>query len=462
MQNTSAKKNYENDLTKGNVAGQMIKFSMPFMLSSFIQALYNTADMFIVSRYCGTGSISGVTIGSQVLMAVLNLIVGFTVGGTVLVAQYKGSQKPNDIKQTIGTLFSILIISSAVLTVSMLILCDPILRLVDTPEEAFKEAHNYFCICIGGTVFLFAYNAVSSVLRGMGDSKRPLVFIAVACASNVVLDYIFVGGLEMGASGAALATVIAQAISVVLSVIYLVRSDFTFDFKLSSFKIYKDKAIDIFKLGIPTSIQGFVVNGSFLVMTALVNQFGVEASTAVGIYNRYNSLAILPSIAIGQSVSAMAAQNIGACKPERAKKSMWVGIWLSLICSSVFFIIFELFPAEIIGVFSKDEGVIRYGVEYTRAIGADLLFTPFVFCMSNFANGTGHSGVSMVSSIASSLALRIPISYFFGKVLGWGMIGLGLGVPVATAGTVIGVWLYIATGRWKRSTTRVNCAASKS
>jgi putative MATE family efflux protein len=243
-------------------------------------------------------------------------------GGSVLISQYLGAGRKKDVAESIGTLFTVMGILAVFFTVLGLVFDDQLLNLINTPPEAFAEAKAYFRICVWGLVFTFAYNVISAVLRGMGDSRNPLIFVAIAAGVNIVLDIVFVYNLGMSAAGAAIATVIAQALSVAISIMYLVRSRFMFDFRLRSFKIHKDKLRLELSLGLPASVQNSITALSFLTMTALVNGYGVYASTAVGIVAKLNGFAILPSMAMSSAVAAMAGQNVGAGRFERALNSI--------------------------------------------------------------------------------------------------------------------------------------------
>lgn len=249
-----------------------------------------------------------------------NIIIGLTVGGTVIIAQYLGSGDRKGMRESISTLLTFLLFAAISFTVIMLLLSDGILWLLQTPEESYQQARDYLDVTLLGTIFIFGYNAFAAILRGLGDSKRPLIFVSIACGINVVLDYLLVGVYGMEAKGAAIATIISQAISMILCIIYLKRSDFEFDFKLSSFRFYKERFFMLIRVGTPLSIQNVIVNFSFLVLTTIANGMGVNASAAVGIVGKYNGFAILPAIAVGSSVSAMVAQNMGAGRqngPER-------------------------------------------------------------------------------------------------------------------------------------------------
>ena len=370
----------QKDFTKGPIAQSMIAFSMPFLLSNILQALYGAVDMLVVGNYGNPDPdvsaviLSGVNIGSQITHLVAMMVSGLTVSGTVMVGQFVGAKRQKDASETVGTMFGLMGIVGVVLMALTMAWADPLLRLLQTPREAFPHAYRYLMICLGGTLFIFGYNAIASIQRGLGDSVRPLIFVGVACAVNVVLDLCLVKGMGMGADGAAWATVIAQGVSLILSAWYLSRNHFIFDFKLRSFRIDEEKTKLMVKLGIPSSIQSIIVNISFLVMTALVNTIGgADASAAVGVVGKFNSFAILPAVAMSSSISAFAAQNIGARQYDRAKKSLGVGAVVAMSISFAVFVLVQLFPEFIIRVFSQKKSVIEYGVEYMRTFSFDYL-----------------------------------------------------------------------------------------
>ncbi len=445
----------ENNLTEGNVAKQLLIFAFPFMLSNLIQTLYNVADMLIVGRFGDSAGISAVNIGGQVTLLVTNIIVGLTVGSTVAISQYLGSGDRKRVKECIGTLFISLMAASVIITIVMLLASDGILHLLNTPEESYVQAKEYLNITIAGTIFISGYNALAAIMRGLGDSKRPMIFVTIACFTNIFLDLLLVGYFRMGAVGAALATVFSQALSMCLCVVYLKRNDFIFDFKISSFRFYKNSFAVQMRLGVPNAIQNVIVNMSFMVLTAIVNLIDVEASAAIGVVGKFNGFAILPAIAVGASVSAMSGQNFGAGKIDRARKTMFVGMGLSMAFSIVIFIVAKLFPAQILAVFNDSPEMIAYGKDYMRTMTLDYLLVPVTFCVSGLVSGSGHTMVSSVSSILSSLGFRIPLALLFGMVLDLGMTGLGLAAPIATAGTAVILVIYYLSGKWKKSTVIV-------
>lgn len=443
----------EKNLTEGSVVSQLLRFAIPFILSNLIQSLYNVADMFIVGQYNGSAGISAVNSGGQVTFIATNIVVGLCAGATVIIAQHMGTNNKQAIKETIGTLIMFLFVAGLVLMGVMFILSSHILNWINTPDDAFQGAREYLDITIAGTLFIFGYNALSAIMRGMGDSKTPLIFVAIACFANIGLDLLLVGTFAMGARGAALATIIAQALSVILCVFYLKKNDFAFDFKLASFRFHKERLKVLLHIGIPTSVQNVITNFSFLVLTALVNSYGTSASAALGVVGKFNGFAILPAIAMSASISAMVAQNIGAGMYDRARHTMRVGTIIGFAMSFVIFIFAQLFPEQILRIFNdEDPEMIRQGVEYMRAFCFDYIFAPLFFGFVGIITGAGHTKFSLVSNVLSALVLRIPMALLFGNVLGMGLFGIGLGAPFASLGSMILAIWYYKTNRWMGTT----------
>ncbi len=442
------------DFTEGNITKSLILFAVPFLAANLLQALYGVADVWFVSRFCGAESVSGVNIGSQVTHLFAMAVSGLTVGGTILVAQYFAARQEKDVSETIGTMFSLLFIMAVVFSALAIIFANPILRLLNTPEEAMGEARAYMNICMLGMVFVFGYNAISAVQRGMGDSKRPLMFVAIACTVNIFVDWLFVGVFNMGAAGAAWATILAQAISFLFAAFYLAKNGFVFDFKIKSFKIRADKVRLLLKLGVPSSAQSIVVNMSFLIMNAIVNSFGVNASAAVGLCGKFNSFAILPAVAMQQSVSAIAAQNITAKLYGRANKTLGIGLIISMMFGGAAFVLSQFFPEQILHIFTDDAAVVTFGVVYLTAFSWDYIAVPFQFCLGGLLNGSGNTQVSMIGSILSSIVIRMPLAIMLSKTA-LGLAGVGFAAPAATVlGATLYAWFYFS-GRWKINRTGI-------
>jgi len=445
---------FENNMSQGSVLKKLILFSLPFLASNLIQSLYNVADMLIVGNFCGPESMSGVNIGGQVTFILTNIVIGFSVGATVLIGQYIGADNREALKKVISTILTLLIVVAVVITAIMLVLKGFVLDLIQTPPESYAESNNYLTVTLTGIVFIFVYNALSGILRGMGDSKSPFYFITIACLTNIILDLIFVAVFRWGAWGAALATVISQALSVILCVIYMIKRKFQFDFKPSSFKIDKEQLALIFKIGLPTSIQNGVTSLSFLFLTAIVNTLGVTASAAVGAVGKFNSFVFMPTMAMSASVSTMSAQNIGAGRLDRAVRACKIGIIFSVCVSYLFFIIVQIFPENIISMFGKDEQMIKDGVVYLRTFSFDFLIIPFIFCLNGLFIGGGHTVFTLFNSMFSAVLLRVPVCYIFSYVLGWGLRGVGMGAPAASLGAFIVIICFLISGRWKQNVVR--------
>ncbi|MDR0622824.1 MAG: MATE family efflux transporter [Treponema sp.] len=445
----------ENNLSRGNVFTKLVVFALPFLASNIVQSFYNVADMLIVGNFSGTESMSGVNIGGQVTFILTNIVIGLCMGGTVLIGQYVGSENREGLKRVTATLITLLLVIALGITVLMLFIKGPVLRLIRTPEESFGESDRYLTVTVVGVVFIFGYNALAAILRGMGNSKQPFYFVLAACITNIVLDMIFVAVFRWDAFGAALATVISQAMSVFLCIAYMVRNDFQFDFKLRSFRIYGDQLSRIFRIGMPTCLQNSVTSLSFLFLTAIVNiAGGVSASAAVGAVGKFNSFAFMPTMAISASIAAMSAQNIGAGRLDRAVQSCRIGTIFSACVTFAFFILVRLFPASILRFFGDDPRMIQDGMIYLRSFSYDFLLIPFIFCINGFLIGGGHTLFTLVNSLLSSVLLRVPVCYILGITLDWGLKGVGLGAPAASAGVLIVIVVYLCTGQWKKNAVK--------
>jgi len=446
---------FEVNLSRGNVAIQLIRFSIPLLISNFIQSAYSVADMIIVGQFSGelgSAAMSGVNIGSQLSFLITNMVFGLCAGTTVLIGQYIGSNNRRALEKSVSTLFTLLLIVAAVATVLMIGLRDPILHLIKTPVESYSEAKNYLLVTSIGTIFILGYNAFAAVMRGMGDSKRPLVFVAIACVTNIVLDLFFVAALGMAATGAAIATVISQAISMILCIIYFEKNNFIFKFKPSSFRIDRQQLVMIAKIGGPMAIQNTVTGVSFLFLTTMINSISYIASAAVGAVGKINGFAILPAVAMSSSISAIASHNIGAKEYERAVSTFRIGTVIAYVFSVIVFALVSVFPEFFLRLFNEDEELIKAGVAYMRTFSFDYLCVPLLFSLNGLFIGAGHTTFSLVNNMLSAILIRVPVSYLFGMIMEMGLIGIGLGAPVATLISIVLGVIYFASGKWKKRT----------
>ena len=430
------------------MASQLLRFSAPFLLSMLIQQCYSMADLLIVSHFAGEASVAGVNNGGQLTFLATAMAIGLSIGGTILIGQYFGAKRMEDVQKTASTMLTALLIVAALMAAVFYPLSGLLLRALRVPAESYSEAWRYLTICLGGLPFIFLYNAISGILRGLGDSKRPLLFVTGACLINVFLDLLLVAVFHMDAAGAAIATVFSQALSVIVSAVYLARSGFMFDFKPKSFVIHRAKLKLILRLGIPACLSQVAVNFSFLLMTSLLNRYGVFVSAAAGLAGRFNGFAIMPAQAISNSVAMMSAQNLGANRHDRALHTTRVGICISLVIGTAVFLAAQFLPQQIMGVLSKSSAVIEAGAIYMKAFSWDYLLVPFAFCFVGLINGAGHSHIILINTFITSIGLRVPAALLLSRTLGLGMRGVGLAAPVATVGSVAFLFCYLASGRW--------------
>lgn len=440
----------ERSLIRGDVRVTLLRFALPFLAASLLQLLYGAADLMIVGRFSNAAGIAAVSTGSEVMAALTNLVMGLATGGTVLIGQYIGAGRQEDLRRTIGTMFTLFSLLAVGLAVIFALLTPGIVTLMRVPGEAAAPARSYLFICSCGVVFITGYNMVSAILRGMGDSRRPMYFVAVACLCNIAGDLLLVGGLGMGATGAAVATVAAQGISLLLSIGVLRRRDFPFDFKRSSFVLRRDKTAHILRLGIPVALQNVLVSLSFLIITAIVNGMGLNQAAAVGAVERIIVFCMMAPSAFSAALSALSAQSMGAGLPRRARQGLGYGILFSLLCGGVFFALIELFPDRAVALFTPDGEVIRHGALYLRSYGIDCILVCFIFCLNGFFGGCGRTTFTMANSLAATFLVRVPVVLAVSRIPGANMFHIGLAAPAASCLQIVIQLVYLRTGRWNR------------
>lgn len=444
-----------NTLLHGKVGPALLRFALPFLAASLLQQLYSTVDMMAVGRLSAHAaiSLSAVSTGGQLTYAVTSLLIGLATGSTVLIGQYVGADRREDISRTIGTMFPLFALIALGVSAVMAALTGPLVALLQVPAEAVSEAEQYLFICAVGMIFVTGYNMVSGILRGLGDSKSPMILVAIACVINIIGDILLVGPLQMGAAGAAIATVAAQGLSFLFSLVILRRrKDFPFDFKRSSFRLHRDQSKQLLKLGVPIAFQDFSIGISFLFITAFINRIGLNESACVGVVSRVSCIAMLVSTAFMSAIAAMSAQNIGAGQPKRARAAMLWGMGLSFVFSAVLFVLIQLFPGQILSVFTDEAGVIEKGILCLRSNIIDALLVSFVFCMNGFFSGCGHTTFSMVNNLISTYGVRVLGTLVVSLIPGTNMFHIGLAAPAASAVQVVIQLIYLRSGRWRKNT----------
>lgn len=445
-------KTLSKDFTTGNIPRQLFWFMLPFMASNALQVLYSTIDMIIVGKYVGTPGISAVSQSSLVLNFVTMVCLGFSNAGQVLIAQALGAKKRKEMNTIICTLFGVIVCISVVCSVIILVGRVCIVKLMNIPPESYDMSLDYLTICGAGLIFTAGYNMVSAVLRGMGDSKRPFLFIGIASVINLVLDIVFTGMLKWGVTGAAWATIIGQAVSFLFSLYYLYknRDVFGFDFKAESMQIEKKYVGMILSLGTPMAIQAGFINLSMLYVNSMVNDLGLVASATFGVGMRIDDIINKISQGIQYAAMPMISQNIAAGEQKRAQKVVWYAWIFAGIWTVVFVLIYLFFGKELFMLFSDDIEVHEMSSTFIRAI---LWMFPAMAIMrgSNaFLQGIGNAKLSMLLSILDGVVLRIGLSWFFGVFLDWGFFGFVLGYGLAPYGCGVPGLIYFLSGKWKK------------
>ena len=447
-----AKKSMINDLTQGPVFSNLIKLAIPFMLSNLLQTLYSMVDMIVVGQFVGSNGLSAVTMSSQIIMLMTTLAMGFSTGGQILISQQVGVHDSGGIKRTIGTLFSTVAVIGVLMSLIGLTLYEPMLRALNTPAEAWGQAVDYIVICSAGNIFTCGYVCVSAILRGMGDSKKPFIFIAIASVVNLLLDLLFVAVFHWGAAGAAWATIIGQGVSFIASIIYLYkrREQFGFDFKLASFKFDIPKLKILLKLGLPMALQHSAIMISMLFVSSFVNTFGLAASSTFGVGRRVEMIPGMLTQSLAMASSTIIAQNMAAGKVKRSRHTVFLTLGMATVVYLIAATAFTLWPQQIFSLFTTDAEVLSLAQMFISTV---IVAFPAMVMMQGFnpfIQGIGNAKVSLIFAILDGVVARIGLSYLFGFVLGWGLYGFFLGYCLAAYATAIPGCIYFFSGAWKK------------
>ena len=440
-----------NNFTEGPILKHMIPFAIPFMLSNAMQVAYAIVDMIIVGQFVGAEGLSAVSVASQVFTFMTMLCLGFATGGQVYISQLIGSGRKDKLNNTIGTLFSIVFMIGIVMSVIGLVFKTQILHLLNTPSESFHYALDYMVVCSLGILFTYGYNLLSAIFRGMGDSKHPFIFILIASLVNVVLDLFFICVLHLSVLGAALATILGQAVSFICALIYLYnhKTSFGFDFKLESFKIDTKIASALLKIGVPFAVQNAAINISMMFVNTLVNGLGVYASATFGVGLKLDDIINKISAGIMYAASSMVGQNVAAKKYDRTKSIVWYSIGLSSILYLCFGLLMFLKPKLLFGFFTSDIEVIKLAPIYVSAILWNYPAMVLMRGTNGLIQGCGNSKLSLVFSLLDAVVFRIGLSYLMGIVLNLGLYGFFLGYGLAAYGTSIPGMIYFLSNKWQ-------------
>lgn len=440
------------DFTTGNPLKQLLTFALPFVFANLLQQAYNMADMIIIGQFVGSVGLTAASNAGEISMLFLFVSMGIANAGQIVLSQHIGSGNRERLGKTIGTLFTLGFFIGIFCTIVSLLVCDGALRLIKVPEEALPHAHDYGMTYFCGMLPVFGYNLVSSILRGMGDSKHPFVFIAIAAVLNIGLDLLFVGAFKWGCFGAALATIISQTVSFVVSIVFLIRhkDEFGFDFKLKSFRIDRRELKPILTLGLPICVQSIAISGSMLYINSLINVLGVTSAATTAVGNKLTLIATVCTDALNSAGNSIVGQNFAARNFKRVKNTIWYIMGISVAFCLFLGAMLMLFPEPIFSIFDKDAEVLAMSHVYALFGAINLL--GFATRAPSFAllNGIGYSKLSFFCSLGDGIVARIGFSVLFGKVMEMGIRGYWLGG--ALAGNVIGViiFFYFISGKWKQ------------
>ena len=435
----------QKNLTDGNVFRVLLVFSVPFFISYFLQTVYGLADLFIIGQFNGADVITAVSVGSQVMHMITVFIVGLSMGSTVMISRAVGARAPEKTAKAIGNTVTLFMVVSVVFTVVLLLLVNPIVSLMSTPPESVEQTRTYLRICFSGIPFITAYNVLGSVFRGLGDSRSPMYFIAAACGINILLDFVFIGLLGMTAAGAALATVIAQTVSVIIAFAVIRKRGLGLSLGKDDFRLDVRTAGSILKIGVPVSLQDGFIQISFLIITVIANQRGVEVAAAVGIVEKIISVLFLVPSSMLSSISAIAAQNIGAELHLRGRQTLYYGIGLCVGYGAMLAVLFQFFQEPAVALFTDDPSVILFGGQYLKAYAIDCMLAGVHLCFSGFFCAYGMSVISFLHNAVSVILIRVPGSYLAAKLFPATLYPMGLAAP---AGSLLSILICSAVYVW--------------
>ena len=430
----------EKNLTNGSVLKNIAYFSLPYLLSYFLQTLYGLADLFIIGQFEGVASTTAVSIGSQVMHMLTVMIVGLAMGSTVCIGQAVGAGDKKRASAAIGNTVTLFMLLSVVITALLLALVRPIVSVMSTPAEAVDGTRAYLTICFIGIPFITAYNIISAIFRGLGDSKSPMIFIAVACAANIALDYIFIGAMGLGPAGAALGTTLSQAISVVFSLVVILRRKSGISLERRDLHPQRDTMGQLLRIGIPVAAQDGLIQIAFIVITVIANRRGLDAAAAVGIVEKNISFVFLVPSSMLSTVSALCAQNIGAGKQARAEQTLRYAVIIAVSFGIIIALLTQFISEQAVGLFTPDTVVIMLGGQYLRGYIWDALFAGIHFCFSGYFCACGRSEISFIHNISAIALVRIPGVYLTSKLFPDTLFPMGL---ATAAGSLLSVIICI-------------------
>ena len=442
---------HKNNFTEGKILPPLIKFTFPILLALFLQAMYGAVDLIVVGQFGTAASVSAVATGSTMMHTITMLITGLTMGATVLIGQRIGEKNFAGASKAIGAAICLFLVVAAVVTVFMLFFARTFATLMQAPKESYEKTVEYVIICTVGTIFIVGYNVISGIFRGIGNSKLPLLFVAIACVTNIAGDLLLVGVFHLDVAGAAYATIFAQAVSVVLSVLIIRRQNLPFSVTRQVVRFHKQEVLQIFKLGLPIALQDTLTSISFLVVNSLINAMGLIYSAGYGIAQKVTTFVLLIPISYMSAMSAFVAQNIGAQKKQRAKKAMLYGMGTALGVGVFMFLLSFFFGDILVSIFSREADILFTAKTYMQGFSFDCIMVSVLFCYTGYFNGCGKTMFVMLQGLIGAFLVRIPFSYLMSITPGTTLFHMGLATPLASAVSIVICFFYYKFAAWNRS-----------
>lgn len=433
------------NLTQGGILGNIVTFSLPYMLAYFLQILYGLADLFVIGQYCGVDSTTAVSNGAQVMYMVTVVLIGLAMGTTVLTARAVGAKDSKQVRVVVGNTVTMFAAVAVVLMVVLLCLRGWIVGVMDTPTEAVSGMEHYLTICFIGIPFIIAYNIIASIFRGLGDSKSPMYFVAVACVVNIILDYVFIGAFGLGPVGAALGTTLSQATSVLFALYSIRRNKGVLDISRSDLCPDRNVIKRILQIGLPIAMQDGFIQISFLAITVIANGRGLVDAAAVGIVEKFIGLVFIVPSAMLSTVSAISAQNIGADKMPRAKQTMRTAMLIASVYGIVVSVVLQFIPEVAVGLFTKAPQVLAQGCDYLRGYVWDCIFAGIHFCFSGFFTACGYALISFLHNSLSIVCARVPLAWLSSQLYPDTLYPMGLST---CTGSVVSCLICIVAYCW--------------
>ena len=435
------------DLTQGSILGNIMTFSLPYVLAYFLQILYGLADLFVIGQFCNVDSTTAVSNGAQVMYLFTCVVIGLAMGTTVCLGRAVGAKDQSRASNIIGNTATMFLCLSVVLATVLLIFRNHIVSLIDTPAEAVGATCDYLTVCFIGIPFIMAYNIIASIFRGLGDSRSPMYFVAIACVVNIILDYVFIGWIGMGAMGAALGTTLSQAFSVMVALTAIRKHRQVFDVHRENFKLQKPIISNILKVGFPIAMQDGFIQIAFIAITIIANGRGLYDAAAVGIVEKFIGLVFIVPSAMLSTVSAIASQNIGARHVSRAQRTMWYAMAITTSYGIIMAITMQFIPEVAVRLFTDDAHVIGLGSEYLRGYVWDCIFAGLHFCFSGFFTACGYSIISFAHNFVSIVCARVPLVYLASEMYPDTLYPMGL---ATCFGSVLSCVICIVAYQWVR------------